>query len=95
MTTSATTTGGLSAPLNVATGEVLHDAGRSHTGKDVLAFLKLIDLHVPPGLAVQLCSTTSRPRWAQKSPAGLTTPTGFAGTFTSPHLVVVADLVER
>ncbi len=37
----------LFAALNVGTGEVLYDCRRHHTGKDVLAFFKLIDLHVP------------------------------------------------
>ncbi len=35
------------AALNVVTGEVLYDCRKRHTGKDVLAFFKLIDLHVP------------------------------------------------
>ncbi len=35
------------AALNVVTGEVLYDCRKHHTGKDVLAFFKLIDLHVP------------------------------------------------
>ncbi|HEX2064173.1 MAG TPA: IS630 family transposase, partial [Acidimicrobiales bacterium] len=35
------------AALNVVTGEVLYDCRKQHTGKDVLAFFKLIDLHVP------------------------------------------------
>lgn len=37
----------LFAAMNVATGEVLHDTRRRHAGNDVLAFFKLIDLHVP------------------------------------------------
>lgn len=37
----------LFAALNVATGEVLHDTRRTHTGQDVLEFFKWIDLHVP------------------------------------------------
>ena len=44
----------LFAALNVATGEVLYDCRRHHTGKDVLAFFKLIDLHVPRDLAVHV-----------------------------------------
>jgi transposase len=39
----------LFAAMNVATGEVLFDTRRSHSAKDVLAFFKLIDLHVPKG----------------------------------------------
>ena len=38
----------------MATGEVLYDCRKRHTGKDVLAFFKLIDLHVPRDLAVHV-----------------------------------------
>ena len=44
----------LFAALNVATGEVLYDTRKRHTGADVLAFFKLIDLHVPKDLAVHV-----------------------------------------
>lgn len=44
----------LFAALNVATGEVLYDCRRRHTGKDVLAFFRLIDLHVPRDLEVHV-----------------------------------------
>ena len=37
----------LFAAMNVGTGEVLFDTRRSHKAKDVLAFFKLIDVHVP------------------------------------------------
>lgn len=37
----------LFAAMNVATGEVLYDTRKRHTAADVLAFFKLIDLHVP------------------------------------------------
>jgi transposase len=37
----------LFAALNIATGEVLYDTRKQHTANDVLAFFKLIDLHVP------------------------------------------------
>jgi transposase len=37
----------LFAAMNLATGEVLHDTRKTHTGKDVLSFFKWIDLHVP------------------------------------------------
>ncbi len=43
----------LFAALNVATGEVLHQT-RRHTGRDVLAFFKWIDLHTPRGLDVHV-----------------------------------------
>jgi transposase len=44
----------LFAAMNVATGEVLYDTRKSHTSKDVLAFFKLIDLHVPKGQEVHV-----------------------------------------
>ena len=40
--------------MNIATGEVLHDARARHAGADVLAFFKLIDLHVPRHFAVRV-----------------------------------------
>jgi transposase len=44
----------LFAALNVATGEVLYDTRKRHTGADVLAFFKLMDLHVPRHLEVHV-----------------------------------------
>ena len=44
----------LFAAMNVTTGEVLYDCRTQHTGKDVLAFFKLIDLHVPHDLDVHV-----------------------------------------
>lgn len=44
----------LFAALNVATGEVLHQTRRRHTGRDVLAFFKWIDLHTPRRLDVHI-----------------------------------------
>lgn len=44
----------LFAAMNVATGEVLYDTRRSHAAKDVLAFFKLIDLHVPKDLEIHV-----------------------------------------
>jgi transposase len=40
--------------MNVATGRVIYDTRRRHTGADVLAFFKLIDLHVPRDLAIHV-----------------------------------------
>ena len=40
--------------MNLATGQVLHDTRRRHAGDDVLAFFKLIDLHVPRHLDVHV-----------------------------------------
>ena len=44
----------LFAALNVATGEVLHQTRKRHTGRDVLAFFKWIDLHTPRHLDVHV-----------------------------------------
>jgi hypothetical protein len=44
----------LFAALNIATGEVLHRTRKTHTGADVLAFFKWIDLHVPKDLDVHV-----------------------------------------
>ena len=46
----------LFAALNVATGEVLHQTRERHTGRDVLAFFKWIDLHTPRHLDVHIVS---------------------------------------
>lgn len=40
--------------MNLATGEILYDCRKRHTGKDVLAFFKLIDLHVARDLEVHV-----------------------------------------
>jgi transposase len=44
----------LFAALNIATGEVLYDTRKRHTAKDVLAFFKLIDLHVATDLDIHV-----------------------------------------
>ncbi len=44
----------LFAAMNVATGEVLTQTRRKHTGDDVLAFFKWIDLHTPKDLDVHV-----------------------------------------
>jgi transposase len=44
----------LFAALNIATGEVLYDTRPQHTAEDVLAFFKLIDLHVPKDLDIHV-----------------------------------------
>jgi hypothetical protein len=38
----------------VGSGEVLHDTRRSHTGRDVLAFFRWIDMHVDPDLELHV-----------------------------------------
>jgi transposase len=44
----------LFAAMDLATGEVLHDVRTSHTGRDVLAFFKWVDLHVPAHLDIHV-----------------------------------------
>lgn len=44
----------LFAAMNLATGEILHDVRDRHTGRDVLAFFKWIDLHVPAELDIHV-----------------------------------------
>jgi transposase len=44
----------LFAAMNVATGEVIYDTKPRHRAKEVLAFFKLIDLHVPRHLEVHV-----------------------------------------
>jgi transposase len=44
----------LFAALNVATGEVLYQTRKTHTGKDVLAFFRWIDLHTARDLEIHV-----------------------------------------
>ena len=44
----------LFAAMNIATGEVLYDTKKPHTATDVLAFFKLIDLHVRKDLEIHV-----------------------------------------
>ena len=44
----------LFAALNVGTGEVLHQTRQKHTGADVLAFFRWIDLHTPRDLEIHV-----------------------------------------
>ena len=46
----------LFAAPNVATGQVLHQTRKRHTGQDVLAFFKWIGLHTPRHLEVHVIS---------------------------------------
>ena len=73
----------LFAALNVATGEVLYDCRRRDTGKDVLAFFKLIDLHVPRGLEVHVVLDNLSAHMGPEVTAGSTTPSASGGTCTS------------
>lgn len=59
---------GLFAALNVGSGEVLHNTRRSHTGRDVVAFFRRIDMHVDPDLELHvildnLSAHKKRRRW--------------------------------
>ena len=73
----------LFAALNVATGEVLYDCRKRHTGKDVLAFFRLIDLHVPRDLEVHVVLDNLSAHMGPEAPAGSTIPAGPAGICTS------------
>ena len=42
------------AALNIASGEVIYETRKRHTAKDVLAFFKLVDVHVPRDLDVHV-----------------------------------------
>lgn len=44
----------LFAALNIGTGEVLHTTRKTHAGKDILAFFKWINAHVPQDLDVHV-----------------------------------------
>ena len=44
----------LFAALNIATGEVLHQTRKTHTGRDVLAFFARIDDHTPRELDIHI-----------------------------------------
>ena len=46
----------LFAAFNVATGEVLHQTRRQHTGRDVLGFFKLVDPHTSTDLDIYIVS---------------------------------------
>ena len=73
----------LFAALNIATGEVLHDTRRRHAGDDVLAFFKLIDLHVPSTSTCMSCWTTSPPTSPNPSRSGSPTHDANVGICTS------------
>ena len=40
--------------MNLGTSEIIHDTRKAHTGKDVLSFFKLIDVHVPRQLEIHV-----------------------------------------
>ena len=73
----------LFAALNVATGEVLHQTRRRHTGADVLAFFRWIDVHTP-ATSTSTSSWTTSPR-TSPNPCGNGSPTPNAddGTCTT------------
>ncbi|MGI8592295.1 MAG: transposase, partial [Nakamurella sp.] len=69
----------LFAAMNIATGQVLTDLHKGHTGADVLRFFKQIDASVPRGLGVHVVldnlsahSTPEITKWlAHKRPPAL------------------------
>ena len=82
----------LFAAMNPATGEVLHDLRARHTGADVSAFFKWIDLHVPSDLDVHvvldnLSAHKSEPvrKWLERPRRG---PMASA---LHPDLAIVAE----
>ena len=73
----------LFAAMNLGTGEVLFDTKKSHKATDVLAFFKLIDLHVRRDLDIHVVldnlSATRHLRW----PSGWRIRSVHVGIFTS------------
>ena len=69
--------------LDVATGEVFHQTRRRHTGRDVLAFFKWIDLHTPGTSTSTSCSTTSQPTNPSPCEPDSPIPSASADTCTS------------
>jgi len=88
----------LFAALNVVTGEVLYDCRKRHTGKDVLAFFKLIDLHVPRDLAVHVVLDNLSAHMSPEVTRWLDHPKRVAPAL-HPHQLLVAQprraLVQR
>ena len=69
--------------MNLATGEVLHDTRRSHARTDVLAFFKLIDLHVPAHLDVHVVLDNLSAHKSKPVRAGSLIPSEPVGIRTS------------
>ena len=94
----------LFAAMNVATGEVLFDTKKSHKATDVLAFFKLIDLHVAQGSRnPRRARQPLRPQGAPRGQvaggpqAGPLAPAFHADlvVVAEPHRAVVQELTER
>ena len=76
----------LFAAMNVATGEVLTDLRKGHTGADVLRFFKQIDASVPRGLGVHVVlGQPVRPLDPRDTRNGWPTKIVAAGTCTTPR----------
>ena len=73
----------LFAALNVATGEVLTQTRKRHTGNDVLAFFKWIDLHTPRHLDVHVILDNVSAHKSEPVRTWLSHPAASAGTCTS------------
>ena len=88
----------LFAALNVATGEVLYDCREHHTGKDVLQFFKLINLHVARNLARGVGQPFS-PHGSRGHRLVGPPQTGSLAPALHPHQLVLAEhhraLVQR
>ena len=86
----------LFAAMNVATGEVLYDCRPRHTGTDVLAFFRLIDLHVPAGLDVHVVLDNLSAHMATRlAEAARPSEAGPLAPPLHPHHLVVAEPCRR
>ena len=73
----------LFAAMNIATGQVLTDLHKGHTGTDVLRFFKHIDASVPRGLGVHVILDNLSAHWTPEITKWLATRTAGVGTCTS------------
>jgi hypothetical protein len=73
------------AEMNLGTGEILHDVRDTHTGRDVLALFKWIDLQVPAYLDIHVVLDNLSAHKSQPVKTWLEHPNGIAGTSTSPR----------
>ena len=86
----------LFAALNVATGEVLYRHRKRHTGADVLAFFKLIDLHVPQALrGPRRAGQPLGAHGPRGHPLARPSKTGPLAPALHPDQLVWLNLVER
>jgi transposase len=81
----------LFAAMNVATGEVLYDTKKRHTADDVLAFFKLIDLHVAKDLEIHVVLDNLSAHQAPPIEKWLADPRRALAPALHPDLLVVAE----